>query len=48
MRDVHSVRYLESFMALVIAYSLRPSCSSISLKVPIQPTKKTFDQYIKF
>ena len=29
--------YLESFMALVMAYSLRPSWRSISLKVPIQP-----------
>ena len=29
--------YLESFMALVMAYSLSPSWRSMSLKVPIQP-----------
>ena len=32
--------YLESFMALVMAYSLRPSWRSISLKVPIQPEER--------
>ena len=32
--------YLESFMALVMAYSLRPSWRSISLKVPMQPANK--------
>ena len=30
-------RHLESFMAEVMAYSLSPWCSSISLKVPMQP-----------
>ena len=28
---------LESFIALVIAYSLNPSCRSMSLNVPIHP-----------
>ena len=32
--------HLESFMALVTAYSRSPSCRSISLKVPMQPANK--------
>ena len=37
MSDMTVTAYLESLMALVMAYSLSPSWRSISLKVPMQP-----------